>query len=198
MPSGDKANLVIFASGGGSNADKICTYFKGHPTIRVRLIITNRVDAGVLQVAEMHGVESVYIAKKYWSHPEIILPLLETSGITHIVLAGFLSLIPDWLIHEYNGHIINIHPALLPKYGGKGMYGHHVHEAVKSAGDLVSGITIHEVNEQYDEGKILFQHEVQLHANDTPEEIGRKVLKAEHAWFPRVIEEWITGNKEIL
>lgn len=198
MPSGDKASLAIFASGGGSNADKICTYFKIHPAISVSLIVTNRVDAGALKVADIHGVESVYISKPYWSHPEIILPVLETSGITHIVLAGFLSLIPDWLIHEYNGHIINIHPALLPKYGGKGMYGHHVHEAVKSAGDLVSGITIHEVNEHYDEGKILFQQEVALNADDTAEEIGLKVLQVEHAWFPRVIEKWITGNTDIL
>lgn len=193
MPSGDKAQLAIFASGGGSNADKICTYFKSHPYIAVSLILTNRADAGVLQVADRHGIESVYVSKKYWSHPEIILPVLETSGITHIVLAGFLSLIPDWLIHEYSGHIINIHPALLPKYGGKGMYGHHVHEAVKSAGDTVSGITIHEVNEHYDEGRILFQHEVQLNADDTAEEIARKVLQAEHTWFPVVIENWVNG-----
>lgn len=194
MLSGDKSQLAIFASGGGSNADKICTYFKSHPSIAVSLILTNRADAGVLQVADKHGIESVYISKKYWSHPEIILPVLETSGITHIVLAGFLSLIPDWLISAYSGHIINIHPALLPKYGGKGMYGHHVHEAVKSAGETVSGITIHEVNEHYDEGRILFQHEVQLHADDTAEEIARKVLQVEHTWFPVVIERWITGS----
>jgi phosphoribosylglycinamide formyltransferase-1 len=191
MPSGDKAHLAIFASGGGSNADKICTYFKSHPQVTISLIVTNRADAGVLQVAERHGVESVYISKKYWSHPEIILPVLETSGITHIVLAGFLSLIPDWLIHEFKGRIINIHPALLPKYGGKGMYGHHVHEAVKAAGDTVSGITIHEVNEHYDEGRILFQKEVQLEADDDAESIARKVLQTEHEWFSRVIESWV-------
>jgi phosphoribosylglycinamide formyltransferase-1 len=153
--------------------------------------VTNRADAGVLKVADRHGVESVYISKKYWAHPEIILPVLETSEITHIVLAGFLSLVPDWLIHAYSGHIVNIHPALLPKYGGKGMYGHHVHEAVKAAGELVTGITIHEVNEHYDEGRILFQQEVILEADDTPEEIAHKVLQAEHTWFPRVIEKWI-------
>lgn len=191
MPSGVNARLAIFASGGGSNADKICTYFATHPSVRVSLIITNRADAGVLQVADRHGIESVYISKKYWSHPEIILPVLETSGITHIILAGFLSLIPEWLIHEYSGRIINIHPALLPKYGGKGMYGHHVHEAVKSAGDLVSGITIHEVNERFDEGKILFQKEVQLDADDSAEEIARKVLAVEHTWYAKVIEQWV-------
>ena len=133
MPSGDNAHIAIFASGGGSNADKICAYFKAHPSIRVNLIVTNRAEAGVLQVAGRHEIESVYIHKKYWTHPEIILPVLESSGITHIVLAGYLSLIPDWLIRAYPGHIINIHPALLPRHGGKGMYGHHVHEAVIDA-----------------------------------------------------------------
>jgi phosphoribosylglycinamide formyltransferase-1 len=157
MPSGDNARIAIFASGGGSNADKICAYFTTHPSIRVSLIVTNRAEAGVLQVAERHTIESVYIHKKYWAHPEIVLPVLETSGITHIVLAGYLSLIPEWLIGAYSGHIINIHPALLPRHGGKGMYGHHVHEAVKTAGELVSGITIHEVDEHYDEGKVIFQ-----------------------------------------
>ncbi len=194
MPSGDKVQLAIFASGGGSNADKICTYFKSHPSIAVSLILTNRADAGVLQVADRHGIESVYVSKKYWSHPEIILPVLETSGITHIILAGFLSLVPDWLIQRYQGCIINIHPALLPKYGGKGMYGHHVHEAVKSAGDTVSGITIHEVNAHYDEGRILFQQQVLLDTEDTAEEIAHKVLQAEHQWFPVVIERWINGS----
>lgn len=198
MQSGDKVQLAIFASGGGSNADKICTYFTSHPSIAVSLILTNRADAGVLQIADRHGIESVYVSKKYWSHPEIILPVLETSGITHIILAGFLSLIPDWLIQEYQGRIINIHPALLPKYGGKGMYGHHVHEAVKSAGDTVSGITIHEVNAHYDEGRILFQHQVQLDAADSAEEIARKVLQAEHRWFPVVIEKWINGSVQTL
>jgi len=191
MPSGDNAHIAIFASGGGSNADKICAYFKTHPSIRVNLIVTNRAEAGVLQVAGRHEVESVYIHKKYWTHPEIILPVLESSGITHIVLAGYLSLIPDWLIRAYPGHIINIHPALLPRHGGKGMYGHHVHAAVKSAGELVSGITIHEVNEHYDEGKVIFKKEVELEASDTAEDIARKVLQVEHTYYPQVIEKWI-------
>ena len=107
------------------------------------MIVTNRSEAGVLKVADNHNIQSVYISKKYWPHPEIILPVLEEAGVTHIILAGFLLLIPDWMTHAYNGHILNIHPALLPRYGGKGMYGHHVHEAVKDSGELVSGITIH-------------------------------------------------------
>lgn len=196
MPSGDKARIAIFASGGGSNADKICTFFKTHPDIRVELIVSNKADAGVLQVADRHGIESLYISRKYWQHPEIILPVLETSDITHIVLAGFLSLIPDWLIEAYSGRIINIHPALLPRYGGKGMYGHHVHEAVKQSGDLISGITIHEVNEHYDEGKVIFRKEVELEAMDTPEEIARKVLHVEHLYYSQVIEVWINSQRK--
>jgi phosphoribosylglycinamide formyltransferase-1 len=196
MPSGDKTNIAIFASGGGSNADKICTYFETHPDIRVELIVSNKEGAGVLHVADRHGIESVYISKKYWQHPEIILPVLESSDITHIVLAGFLSLIPAWLIQAYPGRMINIHPALLPRYGGKGMYGHHVHEAVKQSGDLISGITIHEVNEHYDEGKVIFRKEVELDAMDTPEEIARKVLQVEHMYYPKVIEGWIKSQHD--
>lgn len=196
MRSGDKARIAIFASGGGSNADKICAFFETHPDISVDLIVSNKAEAGVLKVADRHGIESVYISKKYWQHPEIILPVLETSDITHIVLAGFLSLIPDWLIEAYSKRIINIHPSLLPRHGGKGMYGHHVHEAVKQSGELISGITIHEVNEHYDEGKVIFSKEVELDVNDTPEEIARKVLQIEHSYYPQVIEGWIKSQRE--
>jgi phosphoribosylglycinamide formyltransferase 1 len=191
MASGNLATLAILASGTGSNADKICAYFSGNPDITVGLIISNKSEAGVLRVADKHGIPSAYISKKYWPHPELILPVLEEAGITHIILAGYLALIPEWLITAYENKIINIHPALLPKYGGQGMYGHHVHEAVKSAGDTISGITIHEVNAHYDEGRILFQKEVQLHADDDAETIGAKVLQVEHQYFARVIEAWI-------
>jgi phosphoribosylglycinamide formyltransferase-1 len=193
MPSEDKKGIAIFASGGGSNADKICSYFTSHPSIQVKLIITNRSDAGVLRVADHHQIESVYISKKYWQHPEVILPVLESAGITHIILAGFLLLVPDWLTQAYSGRILNIHPALLPGFGGKGMYGHHVHEAVKASGVMVSGITIHEVNEHFDDGKIIFQHEVNLDETDSATDIARKVLIAEHQYYPPVIERWILG-----
>jgi phosphoribosylglycinamide formyltransferase-1 len=194
MPSEVKASLAIFASGTGSNAEKICIYFKDHPSIRVKLIISNKADAGVLKIADHYGVESAYISKKYWTLPEIVLPVLESAGITHIILAGYLSLIPSWLIHAYPGKIINIHPALLPRHGGKGMYGQYVHEAVKAARDLISGITIHEVNEHYDSGSILFQKEIPLSPLDTPDDIARKVLAIEHVYYARVIEAWIEGN----
>lgn len=196
MPSGDRAHIAIFASGGGSNADKICAFFETHPDISVELIVTNKADAGVLKVADRHGIESVYISKKYWQHPEIILPVLESSDITHIVLAGFLLLIPAWLIEAYTSRIINIHPALLPRHGGQGMYGHHVHEAVKRSGELISGITIHEVNEHYDEGKVIFRKEVELEAEDTPEVIARKVLHVEHMYYAQVIEGWIKSQRD--
>ncbi|MEP6795735.1 MAG: formyltransferase family protein, partial [Saprospiraceae bacterium] len=180
-------HLAIFASGAGSNADKICTYFKDHTYIQVNLIISNNINAGVLKVASSHGIESIVIPKSSWATPEIVLPDLRTKEITHIVLAGFLLLVPPWLVREFNGHIINIHPALLPKYGGKGMYGHHVHEKVKSSGDIISGITIHEVNEHYDEGDIVFQKEINIDPEDSADQIATKVLEIEHYYYPKII-----------
>lgn len=189
-----KINLAILASGAGSNADKICTYFKDHPLIQVNLIISNNINAGVLQIASSHGIESIVIPKSSWATPEIVLPDLRTKEITHIVLAGFLLLIPAWLVLEFKDHIINIHPALLPKYGGKGMYGHHVHEKVKSSGDMISGITIHEVNAHYDDGDIIFQKEININSEDSAEQIASKVLEIEHYYYPRVIEQWVLGK----
>jgi phosphoribosylglycinamide formyltransferase-1 len=195
MSSGVKYNLAILASGTGSNADKICEYFKDHPEIRVRLIISNRLNAGVLQVAQKHHIESLTIRNAYWSQKEYVSYELQDRNITHIVLAGFLLLLPSWLVEEYSGRIINIHPALLPKHGGKGMFGMHVHQQVKISGDKQTGISIHEVNEKYDEGKIIFQESVDIHPDDTPDDIARKVLEKEHLHYARVIEEWILEGK---
>ena len=191
MPSTIKARLAIFASGGGSNADKICAYFDGHPTIAVSAIITNNAKAGVIDVATRHHIPCYTVPKNNWETNTVVSPILENHRVTHIILAGFLLLVPEWLIQAYPSRIINIHPALLPKYGGKGMYGHHVHEAVKNSGDRISGITIHLVDERYDEGDILFQHKVPLELNDTSEEIAKKVLKAEHHYYSKVIEKWV-------
>ncbi len=193
VPSETKFRLAVLASGGGSNADKICSYFKTHPSINVVIIISNRRHAGVFDVAAKHDIQSAYIPKNQWEDSEPVFELLQQNRITHIILAGFLLHIPEWLIQTFPKKIINIHPALLPRFGGKGMYGHHVHEAVKAVGDLVSGITIHEVNERYDEGRIIFQKEVELDPSDSPKEIGAKVLKTEHTEYPRVIEKWILG-----
>ena len=192
MSSEVKFNLAIFASGTGSNAEQICTYFQDHSGIRVRLIVTNRMHAGVLDVASKHHIDAAYIPKLMWDESENVLPLLQSKNITHIILAGFLLLIPSWLVNAYNGRILNIHPALLPKYGGKGMFGSYVHQRVKHAGDLVSGITIHEVNENYDEGDIVFQTSVDLLPDDNASDIAAKVLKLEHYHYPRVIEEWVS------
>lgn len=194
MHSGVNAGIAIFASGGGSNADKICTYFKSHPTISVNLIVSNRMDAGVFKVAASHAIPTAYFPKKTWAEQTLILDTLHHAGVTHIVLAGYLLLLPSWLIQHFNHRIINIHPSLLPRHGGQGMYGHHVHEAVKHSGELISGMTIHEVNEKYDEGKILFQKEVSLDKNDTAEDIAKKVLQAEHAFYASIIERWISNS----
>lgn len=194
MPSGADFRLAILASGGGSNADKICAHFYRHPSIRVALIITNHARAGVIQVAARHHIPCYTVPRSNWQSASPVREILHEHRITHIVLAGFLLLLPAWLIAGYPGRIVNIHPALLPRYGGKGMYGHHVHEAVKASGDLVSGITIHEVNERYDEGHILFQEEVPLDITDSPEEIAAKVLRVEHQYYPVVIEKWVLGH----
>lgn len=194
MSSGDKINLAIFASGAGSNANQICIYFKDHPHIRVKLIVSNKKDAGVFHVAEQHGIESAYISKDQWQAEEDVISLLRSREISYIVLAGFLLLCPEWLVSYYRGRIINIHPALLPKYGGKGMYGMKVHQKVKEEGELVSGITIHNVDEHYDEGDIIFQEKVFLDGTETASEIADKVLRLEHYHYPRVIEEWVIGE----
>lgn len=198
MPSEAKHTLAILASGSGSNADKICSYFANHDTIRVGVILTNNPTAGVIAVAGRHRIPYHVIPRTAWKDEALTGSVFMQYGITHVILAGFLLLIPGWLIACYPSKIINIHPALLPRYGGKGMYGHHVHQAVKHAGDLVSGITIHEVNEHYDEGNIIFQQEVMLAETDTPEEIGAKVLAAEHRYYPIVIERWVEGAEKII
>jgi len=191
MHSGIKPRLAIFASGGGSNADQICSYFEKHPSVSIGMIITNNAKAGVIEVAKRHHVDCNIVLKKNWVDPFNVLPVLESHQITHIVLAGFLLLIPEWLIKAFPNRIVNIHPALLPKFGGKGMYGHHVHEAVKEAGDAVTGITIHTIDEEYDKGDILFQQRVDLQPGDSAEEIAAKVLILEHYYYPRAIENWV-------
>jgi phosphoribosylglycinamide formyltransferase-1 len=196
VSSETKFNLAILASGGGSNAEKICTYFSAHPSIQVGLVICNRKAAGVFHVAAENNIESVYLPKDKWSEVNEVLALLKNRNISHIVLAGFLLHIPEALIKAYPGRIINIHPSLLPRHGGKGMYGHHVHEAVKNAGERISGMTIHEVNAHYDEGRIIFQKEVALSEADTPEDIASKVLKLEHAHYSKVIEKWILAKED--
>jgi phosphoribosylglycinamide formyltransferase-1 len=185
-----KKRLAIFASGSGSNAQKIAEYFKNHPTIEVALVVSNKADAGVLDIAKSFGIETYVIpSKAEFTQTETLLQELYVSQIDFIVLAGFLWLIPEYLIEAYPSRIVNIHPALLPKYGGKGMHGMHVHHAVVAAGEKESGITIHYVDKVYDNGEHLFQATVPVEPGDTPEVIQQKVLVLEHTNFAQVIEK---------
>ncbi|MGB3801775.1 MAG: phosphoribosylglycinamide formyltransferase [Lewinella sp.] len=181
--------IAIFVSGGGSNARVMIDRFQAHPDdgVEVVLLVSNKASAGGLMVAAERGVPSLVVKRKDWKSGDELLQALEAYRVDIIVLAGFLWLIPGYLVRAYPKKIVNIHPALLPKYGGKGMYGRHVHEAVKAAGDGESGITIHYVDENYDEGAIIFQAAVRLDAEDTPEQIAERVLRLEHGNYWRVV-----------
>ncbi|MCB0557780.1 MAG: phosphoribosylglycinamide formyltransferase [Lewinellaceae bacterium] len=190
------ANIAIFASGTGTNAKKIIEYFKENANIHVSLVVSNKETAPVLGLADEYGIEKMVIGRQSFYETEELLPALRERNITLIVLAGFLWLLPDYLVRAYDKRMINIHPALLPKYGGKGMYGMHVHRAVKAAGDRVSGITIHYVNEHYDEGGIVFQASCPLLPEDEPEDIARKVQELEHRHFAPVVEKLVRELEE--
>jgi phosphoribosylglycinamide formyltransferase 1 len=184
-------NIAIFASGNGSNAEAIIRYFKSHPTIAVSMVLTNNPTAFVIARAKQLNVPATTFSREQFKDPNFILSLLKENNTTHIVLAGFLWLVPEYLIRAFPEKIVNIHPALLPKFGGKGMYGINVHEAVKAASEKETGITIHLVDERYDEGKILFQGRCLVDPSHTPAQIADCVQKLEYEHYPRVIEEWI-------
>ncbi len=186
------SRLAIFASGSGTNAEQIMLHFKQHPKIEVALMLSNKPDAFVLARTKKFNVPCKVFTRQLFSD-EVLHWLLEEK-ITHIVLAGFMWLMPSSIIKKFPGKIINIHPALLPKFGGKGMYGHYVHEAVKAAGEKETGITIHLVNEKYDEGEILCQASCTVDPYDSPEQIADKVHALEHRHYPEQIEKWITGK----
>ena len=181
--------IAIFASGTGSNAEAIIEYFRGHAAVNVALVVTNNPEAGVIKIAHRNKIISAIVSKTALNHPEILGRVLATLNIDLIVLAGFLQLIPEYLLQRYPNRIINVHPALLPKHGGKGMYGMRVHEAVLANGDTETGITIHYVNERYDEGEVILQKNTVIAAGDTSETIAQKVQKLEHEWFPKTIEK---------
>ena len=182
-------NIAVFASGTGTNAKKIIEHFKNSPLARVALIVCNKPGAGVLEIAGNNGVPTLIIEKERFFHGDAYVTQLHEKQNGFIVLAGFLWKIPSKLIAAYPEKIINIHPALLPKYGGKGMYGSKVHEAVIAAGETESGISIHFVNEVYDDGRVIFQVSCPVIKEDTPETLAAKVHALEHAHFPRIIEE---------
>lgn len=189
-----KFRLAIFASGNGTNAEEVIKYFEYHPGIEIKMLLSNNPKAGVLQRAEKFRIKTETFTRAQFASSYEILSLLKENDITHIVLAGFMWLVPDYLTHNFTGKIINIHPALLPKFGGKGMYGMFVHEAVKAAAEAETGITIHEVNEHYDEGKIVFQATCRVDETDTPRSIALKVQQLEHMHYPKTIERWVLNK----
>lgn len=180
-------NIAIFASGSGSNAERIINYFKNNNNIKIKLIVSNKNDAYVLQRAKNHNIPSYILTKEDFQN-DTITDILKINSIDFIVLAGFLLKIAPEVVALYPNKIVNIHPALLPKYGGKGMYGMNVHKAIINAKEKESGITIHYVNEHYDEGNIIFQAKCDIAINDTPEVLAEKIHHLEHEYFPLVIE----------
>lgn len=180
--------IAIFASGAGSNAQKIIDYFKGNQQVKVALIVCNKPNAGVLNIATNEQIPALIIEKETFFGGDAYVGVLNDYQINFIVLAGFLWKVPEALIAAYPNKIINIHPALLPKYGGKGMYGHFVHEAVIANGEKESGITIHFVNENFDEGKHIFQATCPVLPTDTPDSLAERIHLLEHTHFAKVIE----------
>lgn len=181
--------LAIFVSGSGTNCENIIQHFIGHPQIEVALVLSNRSDAFALTRAQRLGIETVVTGKADFNDPARLMPLLESHKIDFIVLAGFLLMIPDFLVKAYEHRMINLHPALLPRFGGKGMYGHYVHEAVKAAGETETGMTVHWVSNVCDGGEIIAQFRTPLSPDDTPDDIAAKEHALEMAHFPSVVEE---------
>lgn len=189
-------NIAIFVSGSGTNCENLIQYFAGSESVHVALVVSNKADAYALVRAEQLGVPTAITPKTDLHDPDVMLPLLRRYDIGFIVLAGWLPLIPDFLITAYPRRIINIHPALLPKYGGKGMWGHHVHEAVKAAGEKETGITVHWVTPVCDAGEIIAQFRVALSPDDTVDDIAEKVHQLEMRHFPEVVERIVDFSDE--
>jgi Folate-dependent phosphoribosylglycinamide formyltransferase PurN len=189
-------HIALFASGNGTNARAILEYFHLHSEIEVSLVLSNNPQAYVLERAKNWNVETKVFDKVQFQDEALFMEWLKKNHITHIVLAGFLWLIPSYLIKHFPNCIINIHPALLPKFGGKGMFGRKVHEAVKLAAEKETGITIHLVNEKYDEGKVILQKSCGVMPSDSVDDIARKVHQLEHQYFPPAIESWILKKND--
>lgn len=188
--------IAIMASGTGTNAEAIIRHIQGVREVEVAAIISNRRKAGVLERARLYSIPTRVFTSKMWAEqPEKILKYFREENIDGIVLAGYLQKVPEYLIRAYADRIINIHPALLPSYGGHGMYGMHVHRAVHENGERESGITIHLVNEKYDDGEILFQARCAIDPEYSPEEIRARVLELEHRYFPTVVTYFARGMK---
>lgn len=186
-----KKKIAVFASGSGTNAEKIFQHFKGHKHTEVSLLCCNKPGAYVLERAQRLGITSYLFSRDEFYNSTVVSNRLKEEEIDLIVLAGFMWLVPNYIVADFENRIINIHPALLPKFGGKGMYGMNVHNAVKQAGETESGITIHFVNNHYDEGNIIEQFTCRLTPSDSPEDIARKVQKLEHENYPKVIDNLV-------
>jgi phosphoribosylglycinamide formyltransferase-1 len=184
-------NIAILASGSGTNAENIIRYFSTKNSARVTLVLSNRREAFVLKRAAAHGVKSLFFDRNDFYSSEKIIDLLSTDSVDFIVLAGFLWLVPDNILEKFAGRIINIHPALLPGYGGKGMYGDKVHKAVIENHEPESGITIHYVNRFYDEGNIIFQAKCKVEASDTPDSLASRIHVLEYEYYPKIIEDLV-------
>jgi phosphoribosylglycinamide formyltransferase 1 len=193
----EKIKIAVFASGSGSNFENLCIYFKNHPRIQIVHLFCNNANAFAIERAKNNALPSTIFNKLDFYQTDKIKLDLAFIKADYIVLAGFLWLVPSYLVKLFPNKIINIHPALLPKYGGKGMYGSYVHQAVFEAKEKETGITIHLVNEKYDEGAIIFQAATLLTENDTPASIAQQVHALEYQNFPKEIEKFILKNQEI-
>ncbi len=181
-------SVAIFVSGNGTNCENLIKHFEGNSRIRISLVLSNRADAYALMRARRHNVPTVVMGRKDFNDPSTLMSVLNEYGIQFIVLAGFLLMIPEWLVREFDHRMINLHPALLPKFGGKGMYGHHVHEAVKAAGEKETGMTVHWVSTVCDGGEIIAQYRTPLSPDDSVDDIAAKEHELEMRYFPAVVE----------
>lgn len=182
-------HLAVFVSGNGTNLENIIHHFASHPDIHINLVVSNNAKAYALKRAKNHDIPVIVISKSQLNDPHMMREVMAQYEINFIILAGFLLMIPDFLIQDFDHRMINLHPALLPKHGGKGMYGHHVHQAVKQAGDKETGMTVHWVSPVCDGGEIIAQYRTELTDTDTVEDIARKEQELEQRFFPQVIEQ---------
>jgi len=187
--------IAVFASGAGSNAQQIIQHFAAHPSVKIALVLCNKPGAGVIDIANAAHIPVLLIEKEKFQKGDAYTPELKARGIDYIVLAGFLWKVPPALVAAFPNKMLNIHPALLPKYGGKGMYGHFVHEAVLNAGEKESGISIHFVDELYDHGRILFQASCSIGPHETPATLAQKIQVLEHTHYPAIIEKTVETAK---
>ncbi len=190
-------NIAIFASGNGSNAENIINYFNSRNDcgMKVVLVVTNRADAYVIERATKLGVPTAVMDRQAMNHQDTMLSVLSSHDVDIIVLAGFLLMVPSFIIKHYHDRIVNIHPSLLPRHSGKGMYGRYVHQAVLDSGDTETGITIHMVSEEYDSGRIIFQKSIPVNPADTADDIERKVRQLEQEHFPKVIKQTFSRHR---